>query len=204
MPSRKVVTIRRRSRRSQIHKTPGKHYASRQIGVYTANLNTNGSGLAQTNLTAIAFGLSNTQVVTVPFLSGLGISVLDNIRVRCRKAVLTYLPAYGSSTANGAGYGCGSINYTSNPTSNLNSLATIAACQNHKLVLASQKFSLCWRATQNTDKLWVPFNTGSHGEFFPNDVTTAGFTFNVLFNQCANSITIGQILVHLYIDVEVL
>jgi hypothetical protein len=204
MPSRKVVTIRRRSRRSHIHKTPGKRYATKQIGVYTANLNTNGSGLAQTNLTAIAFGLSTAQVVTVPFLSGLGIPVLDNIRVRCTKAILTYLPAYGSSTANGAGYGCASVNYTSNPSSNLNTLASIAACQSHKLVLASQKFSLGWRATQNTDKLWVPFNTGTHGEFFPNDVTTAGFTFNVLFNQCANSITVGQILVHLYIDVETL
>jgi hypothetical protein len=202
MPQRNHTT--KRHQRSRVQRTPGKRYATKQIGVYTANLNTNGSGLAQTNLTAIAFGLSTSQVVTVPFLSGLGIPVLDNIRVRCTKAILHYLPAYGSSTANGAGYGCASVNYTSNPSSNLNTLATIASCQNHKLILASQKFSLAWRATQNTDKLWVPFNTGTHGEFFPNDVTTAGFTFNVLFNQCANSITVGQILVHLYLDVEIL
>jgi hypothetical protein len=204
MPQRSTKHIKSGRRNTRVQRTPGKHYATKQIGVYTANLNTNGSGLAQSNLTAVAFGLSNTQVVTVPFLSGLGISVLDNIRVRCTRAILSYLPAYGSSTANGAGYGCASVNYTSNPSSNLNSLAAIAACQNHKLVLASEKFTLTWRATQNTDKLWVPFNTGTHGEFFPNDVTTTGFTFNVLFNQCANSITVGQILVHLYLDVETL
>jgi hypothetical protein len=190
--------------KTRVHRTPASRYTTKQIGVYTANLNTNGSGLAQSNLTAVAFGLSTSQVVVVPFLSGLGSSVLDNIRVRCTKAILHYLPAYGSSTANGAGYGCASVNMTSNPNANLNTLATIAACRSHKLILASQKFSLAWRATQNTDKLWVPFNTGTHGEFFPNDVTTAGFTFNVLFNQCANSITVGQILVHLYLDVEIL
>jgi hypothetical protein len=200
MPQRKHL----RRNKSRVPRTPGKHYATKQIGVYTANLNTNASGLAQSNLTAVAFGLSTSQVVEVPFLTGLGVAVLDNIRVRCTRATLTYLPAYGHSSVNGAGYGCGSVNYTSNPSSNLNTLATIAACQNHKLVLASQKFTLSWRATQNTDKLWVPFNTGTHGEFFPNDVTTAGFTFNVLFNQCANSITVGQIIVHLYLDVEAL